>query len=339
MSGAGFSRRGWLLFGAMCLLWGVPYLLISVAVRSFSPPSVVAGRTLIAALLLLPFAIRSGALKAAWKHWPWVLAFGLVEMAGPFLLLGSAEQSLPSGLTGLLVATVPLFAALIALGGGDRGVLAPARLIGLLVGFVGVGVVVAGPGLVGGKVDFFAAAEVLLVAVLYATAPFIVARKLHDVPSLGTITLSLLFIGILYLPVALLTQHAVPTVSSIAALIGLAVVCTAVAFLAFFALIKEVGPVRAPLFTYVNPVIAIVLGALVLAEPLTPGLLIGFPLVIAGCWFAGTGGRLRPRAAVDPAAVAAVAATAEPVPPAATGNGTAAPSEITSPGGPPSAER
>jgi drug/metabolite transporter (DMT)-like permease len=325
VSGAGFSRRGWLLFGAMCLLWGVPYLLIRIAVESLSPPAVVAGRTLIAALLLLPFAIRSGALKAAWKHWPWVLAFGLVEMAGPFLLLGSAEQSLPSGLTGLLVATVPLFAALIALGGGDRGVLAPARLIGLLVGFVGVGVVVAGPGLFGGKVDFFAAGEVLLVAVLYATAPFIVARKLGHVPSLGTITLALLFIGILYLPVALLTQHTVPTVPSIAALIGLAVVCTAVAFLAFFALIKEVGPVRAPLFTYVNPVIAIILGALVLAEPLTPGLLIGFPLVIAGCWFAGTGGRLRPRAAVDPAAVAA---TAEPVPP-----------EVTTPGGSPSTER
>ncbi|MGN8026452.1 DMT family transporter [Microbacterium sp. 22242] len=313
MSGGGFSRRGWLLFGAMCLLWGVPYLLISIAVESFSPPAVVAGRTLLAALLLLPFAIRSGALKAAWKAWPWVLAFGLVEMGGPFLLLGNAEQSLPSGLTGLLVATVPLFAALIALGGGDRGVLAPARLIGLLIGFVGVGVVVAGPGLFGGTVDLLAAAEVLLVAVLYATAPFIVARKLGHVPSMGTITLALLFIGILYLPIALLTQHTVPTVPSIAALIALAVVCTAIAFLAFFALIKEVGPVRAPLFTYVNPIIAIVLGAIVLTEPLTLGLLIGFPLVIAGCWFAGTGGRLRPRTAVDQAAVAA---TAEPVPPA-----------------------
>lgn len=312
MSGTGFSRRGWLLFAAMCLLWGVPYLLISVVVESFSPAAMVAGRTLIAAVLLLPFALRSGALKAAWKHWPWVLAFGLVEMAGPFFLLGHAEQSLPSGLTGLLVATVPLFAALIALGGGDRSVLRPARLIGLLVGFVGVGVVVAGPGLTGGTVDLLAAGEVLLVAVLYATAPFIVARKLGHVPSLGTITLAMLFIGILYLPIAVLTQHTVPTVPSIAALIALGVVCTAIAFLAFFALIKEVGPVRAPLFTYVNPVIAIILGAIVLAEPLTVGLLIGFPLVIIGCWFAGTGGRLRPRAVDE----AAVELTAEPVPPA-----------------------
>ena len=334
MSAIGFSRRGWLLFGAMCLLWGVPYLLISVVVESFSPPAMVAGRTLIAALLLLPFAIRSGALRAAWKLWPWVLAFGLVEMAGPFLLLGHAEQSLPSGLTGLLVATVPLFAALIALGGGDRAVLRPARLIGLLVGFVGVGVVVAGPGLTGGKVDLLAAGEVLLVAVLYATAPFIVARKLGEVPSIGTITLALLFIGILYLPVALLTQHQVPTVPSIAALIALGVICTAIAFLAFFALIKEVGPVRAPLFTYVNPVIAIILGAIVLAEPLTAGLLVGFPLVIIGCWFAGTGGRLRPKAAVDRAAVEL---TAEPAPPvAADARGPESPSEVRRTDGSPS---
>ncbi|MDA4892893.1 MULTISPECIES: DMT family transporter [Microbacterium] len=295
----GFTRKGWLLFGAMALLWGVPYLFISVAVESFSPPAVVAGRTFLAALLLLPFAIRSGALRAAWKHWPWVLAFGLVEMGGPFLLLGHAEQTLPSGLTGLLVATVPLFAALIALGGGDRGVLRPARVIGLLVGFAGVATVVAGPGLFGGEVNLVAAGEVLLVAVLYAIAPFIVARKLHDVPSLGSITLALLFIGVLYLPIALLTQHQVPTLRSAAALLALTVVCTAVAFLVFFALIREVGPVRAPLFTYVNPVVAIVLGALLLAEPLTPGLLIGFPLIIVGCWFAGTGGRLRPPRAAD----------------------------------------
>nr|WP_314845700.1 DMT family transporter [uncultured Microbacterium sp.] len=306
----GFSRRGWLLFGAMALLWGVPYLFISVAVESISPPAVVAGRTLIAALLLLPFAFRGGALRAAWRQWPWVLAFGAIEMAGPFVLLGHAEMTLPSGMTGLLVATVPLFAALIALGGGDRGVLRPTRAIGLLVGFLGVVVVVAGPGLFGGDVSLLAAGEVLLVAVLYAIAPFIVARKLADVPALGTITLSLLMIGAIYLPIGALTQHEVPTLPSLAALLALAVICTAVAFLAFFALIREVGPVRAPLFTYVNPVVAIVLGAVVLAEPLTPGLILGFPLIIVGCWFAATGGRFRSPASTSSELVPA------PLPPA-----------------------
>nr|BFF12425.1 hypothetical protein GCM10025699_37280 [Microbacterium flavescens] len=139
----------------------------------------------------------------------------------------------------------------------------------------------------------------LLVALLYAIAPFIIARKLHDVPSLGTITLSLLAVGIFYLPIGLLTQHEVPTLDSTMALIALGVVCTAVAFIVFFALIARVGPVRAPLFTYVNPVVAIILGTIILGESLTIGLLIGFPLVILGCWLAATGGTVRPPRQVE----------------------------------------
>lgn len=300
-AGGGFTRRGWILFAVMAFVWGITYLFIKEAVQSFTPPAVVAGRTLLGGLILLPFAIRSGALKAAWRFWPWVLAFGLVEMAGPFLLLSHAETQLPSGLTGLLVATVPLFAVIIALIRGDRTVLAPVRLGGLLLGFIGVGIVVAGPGLFPhGQASVFAIGEILLTALLYAIAPFIIAHKLAAVPSIGTITLALFAIGLGYLPAALLTQHEVPTIRSTVSLVLLGVICTAVAFIAFFALIREVGPVRAPLFTYINPVVAIVLGAIVLAEPVTPGLLIGFPVILAGCWFAATGGRLRTRAPVMP---------------------------------------
>jgi drug/metabolite transporter (DMT)-like permease len=289
-----FDMRAWLLFAAMAVLWGIPYLFISIAVESYSPAAVVAGRTLLGALLLLPFALKQKALRPAFSKIGWVLVFGAIEMAGPFLLLGHAEQTLPSGLTGLLVATVPLFAALIAFGGGDRSVLSPARAIGLVVGFVGVFVIVAGPGLaVEGGGGLLAVGEVLLVALLYAIAPFVIATKLRDVPALGTITLALLAVGIFYTPIAFLTQHQVPTVESTVSLVLLAVLCTAVAFIAFFALIARVGPVRAPLFTYVNPVVAIVLGTIVLSEPLTAGLLVGFPLVIVGCWLAATGGRLR----------------------------------------------
>jgi drug/metabolite transporter (DMT)-like permease len=291
-----FGTRGWVLFAIMAVLWGMPYLFIKQAVESYSPASVVAGRTLLGALLLLPFALRSHALRPALRKIGWVLAFGAIEMAVPFLLLGHAEQTLPSGLTGLLVATVPLFAAVIAFTGGDRGVLTPLRATGLVVGFVGVGIIVAGPGLaVGGTTSLLAVGEVLLVAVCYAIAPFIVARKLQDVPALGTITLALAAVGIFYLPIALLTQHHVPTTQSTVSLIALAVLCTATAFIVFFALIDQVGPARAPLFTYVNPIVAIVLGAVILGEAITPGLLIGFPLVIAGCWLAATGGVLRAR--------------------------------------------
>ncbi len=227
-----------------------------------------------------------------------MLAFGAIEMAGPFLLLSHAEQTLPSGLTGLLVATVPLFAALIAFSGGDRTVLKPARMIGLFVGFVGVAIIVIGPGLAaGGTAGLVAIGEVLLVAVCYAIAPFIVARKLGDVPALGTITISLAAVGLFYLPIAFLTQHEVPTVQSTVALIALAVLCTAVAFIVFFALIERVGPARAPLFTYVNPVVAILLGVIVLGEQITLGLIVGFPLVILGCWLAATGGTVRTKEA------------------------------------------
>lgn len=291
-----FDARAWMLFAAMALLWGMPYLFIAQAVDSYSPPAVVAGRTLIGALILLPFALKQKALRAAGSKIGWVLLFGAVEMAGPFLLLSHAEQTIPSGLTGLLVATVPLFASLIAFAGGDRAVLRPARAIGLVMGFAGVAVIVAGPSLaVGGTAGLLAAGEVLLVAMLYATAPFIVARKLRDVPSLGTITLSLAAVGLFYLPIAFLTQHEVPTLTSTAALLLLGVLCTAVAFIFFFKLIHRVGPARAPLFTYVNPVVAIILGVIVLGEQLTVGLLVGFPLVIAGCWLAATGGTLRAR--------------------------------------------
>jgi drug/metabolite transporter (DMT)-like permease len=311
------TARGWWLFAAMAVIWGMPYLFIKEAVDSFSPAAIVSTRTLLGALLLLPIALHRGALRPALKVWPWVLAFGAIEMAGPFLLLGYAEQTLSSGLTGLLVSTVPLFAAIIAALRGDRRALRPLRALGLVVGFGGVAVIVAGEGfsVKGGADGFIAVGEVLLVAVLYAIAPFIVATKLKDVPSLGSVTLSLGAVGLFYLPFALLTQHQVPTLRSTISLAALAVICTAVAFIAFFALIAEVGPVRAPLFTYVNPVVAIVLGILILGEALTPGLLIGFPLVLVGCWLAATGGRLR--APVEPDLAVAVAETPPESPPVA----------------------
>lgn len=294
---AAVSGRGWLLYAAMAVLWGIPYLFIKEAVDSFSPAAVVAGRTLLGAAILLPIALHRGALRPALRVWPWVLAFGAIEMAGPFVLLSHAEQTIPSGTTGLLVATVPLFAAIIALLRGDRSAFSPLRALGLLIGFGGVAVTVSGPGLGIGDdpAALLAVGEVLLTAVLYAIAPFIIATKLKGVSSMGTIGLALLAVGVVYLPIALATQHEVPTVRSTVSLVALGVLCTAVAFIGFFALIREVGPVRAPLFTYVNPIVAIALGVLLVGEQLTPGLLLGFPLVIVGCWLAATGGRVRRR--------------------------------------------
>lgn len=291
------SARGWWLFATMSILWGITYLFIKDAVATLSPAAVVSGRTLIGAVVLLPIALRRGALRPALAHWPWVVAFGVLEMAGPFLLLSHAEQTLPSGLTGLLVSTVPLFAAIIGFFSGHRQSLGFVRVLGLLVGFAGVAVVVAGQGMVVADpaATLAAVAQVLITAVLYAIVPFIIARRLHDVPSLGSVTIALAVVGLGYLPVGLITQHGTPSVHSLLSLAALGVLCTAVAFIAFFALIAEVGPVRAPLFTYVNPIVAIGLGVLVGGEQLTAGLLVGFPLVLAGCWLAATGGVVRRR--------------------------------------------
>jgi drug/metabolite transporter (DMT)-like permease len=285
------SRRGWALFVAMGLIWGTPYLFIKEAVDSLSPAAVVCVRTLGAALLLLPIAVRSGALRPALARWRWVLAFGAIEMAGPFMLLSHAEQTLPSGLTGLLVSTVPLVAAVIGFVGGDRGALDTPRVAGLVVGMAGVALVVGGGG--DGTVGVVAVAAVLLTAVCYAVAPFIVVRRLGDVPALGPITLALGAVGLSYLPAALVTQDGAPTNRSIAAVVALGVLCTALAFAVFFALIAEVGPTRAPLITYVNPVVALGLGVAVLDEQVTTAMLAGIPLVLAGCWFAAGVGRHR----------------------------------------------
>ncbi|NLD75695.1 MAG: EamA family transporter [Acidimicrobiales bacterium] len=293
------NRRGWLLFAAMSFLWGIPYLLIKEAVDTISPAMVVAGRTTVGAAVLLPIAAARGSLRPAAACWPWVLAFGAVEMAGPFMLLSHAEQTLPSGLTGLLVATVPLFGAVIAFAAGDRSALGPVRLGGLAVGIAGVALIVNGSS-GDGSVTGSAVAEVLAVAVLYSIAPFIVSGRLTGVPGIGTAALSMSAVAVLYLPIGLATQDGTPSTRSIGAVVLLGVVCSAIAFVVFFRLINEVGPARATLFTYVNPVVALTLGTLVLDEALSPGLLIGFPVVLVGCWLAASGGSVK---VVDPGEV------------------------------------
>lgn len=300
------SRRGWILFSLMSVIWGVPYLLISIAVESLEPATVVAGRTGIAALLLLPLAVHQGSLAVALRFWPWILAFAVIEMAIPFVLLGHAEQTLPSGLTGLLVATVPLFGAIVAYVLGDHHALTRSRILGLVIGVAGVALVVGAAG-GDGDVRLVNVAEVLVVAVCYAVAPFITARKLTEVPGVGLAALALAMVAVGYIVPASLTQDQTPTGRSIGALVALAVLCTAIAFVIFFALIREVGPARATVITFINPIVALALGVVVLDEHLSWGQILGLPIVLAGCWLAA--GR-RP-AEVEPAAELATPAPAD----------------------------
>jgi drug/metabolite transporter (DMT)-like permease len=274
------TRRGWVLFAAMCVLWGIPYLLIKVAVDELSPPTLVFLRTGLGALVLLPYAAANGSLTALRGHWRMVLAFAALELAGPWLLLADAERHLTSSLTGLLVAAVPLVAAVVSRLVGEEDRLDRTRLMGLLVGVAGVGVLL-GLDLSG---DPRAALEMGVVVLGYGIAPVLASRRLANVPGLGVTAAALTMTAVLYLPFAAanLPPH-VPSAKVISAVVILALACTALAFLVFFALIAEVGPNRALVITFVNPAVAVALGVALLGEPITLGTVLGFPLILGGC--------------------------------------------------------
>ena len=291
------SRRAWMLFAAMGVIWGIPYLFIKIAVAELSPVTIAGWRTLLAALILLPLAARSGALRPALRAWPYVVAFGLLEMALPWVLLGHAETRVPSGFAGLMLAAVPIVGTVVSWILGDRHALSRVRLVGLGVGVVGVAALV-GLDWAAGTIDALSVVELLVVAVCYAVAPAMAARKLGHVPSMGVVSVSLAFVALLYLPVTVVSVHAgLPSPNVVASVLVLALVCTALAFVLFFELIAEAGPVRATVITFVNPAVAVALGLVVLGEPLTWGTLVGFPLVLLGSYWATRG----PSSTVEPA--------------------------------------
>jgi drug/metabolite transporter (DMT)-like permease len=295
------SRRAWTLFAAMAVIWGIPYLFIKIAVVEMSPVAIAGWRTLLGAAILLPLAARQGALRPALRAWPYVVAFGLMEMAIPWVLLGHAETRVPSGFAGLMLAAVPIVGTVVSWLLGDRHALSRVRLLGLAVGVIGVGALV-GLDWVGGTIDALSVAELLVVAVFYAVAPAMAVRKLAHVPSMGIVSLSLAVVALLYLPVTLVSVHAgPPSPNVVASVLVLALVCTALAFVLFFGLIAEAGPVRATVITFVNPAVAVGLGVLVLSEPLTVGTIVGFPLVLLGSYWATRG----PARATEPVETAA----------------------------------
>jgi drug/metabolite transporter (DMT)-like permease len=284
------SRRGALLFAAMCLIWGIPYLLIKVAVEDLSPAAMVLARTAIATLLLLPIAAWRRELRPILGAWPALLVFAGIEIALPWILLGAAETRISSSLTALLIAAVPLVATVVALGTGSGERIDLQRGAGLLLGVLGVAAIV---GIDVEGTSLLAVAQVGGVAVCYAVGPLILQRWLSHLPSLGVIAASLAVTVVIYVPIVALTGS-VGTVSApaVGAVVALGVICTAVAFLVFFALIAEIGPVRATVITYVNPAVAAVLGVVILDEHFTVAMGVGFALVLLGSVLATRPGRV-----------------------------------------------
>jgi drug/metabolite transporter (DMT)-like permease len=270
------------------VFWGLPYFFIVWALESFSTPTIVFARTLLGALILIPYAIKVGGIMPALKAWPYVVLFAVLEMVVPWWLITEAGKHISSGLSGLLVATVPFFAvAILAIFLKDRTALRPVPLAGMIIGFGGVVALVGVDSFLGNIQPLWVGA-VVLGSIGYAIAPIMANIKISHVPTSGVIGLSMALVAIVYTPAAMAELPAElaaePTAHAWIALVVLGLVCSALAFVIFFELLKEIGPAKASLITYLNTAVALLLGTLFLAEPVTPGLLLGIPLISLGLY-------------------------------------------------------
>jgi drug/metabolite transporter (DMT)-like permease len=280
------SRRSWLLFFLVGFLWGIPYLLIRVAVRDFSPASVVFARVAIGAAILVPISIHQKSFKSAVVGFKYVLLYSFAEIIGPWFLITQAETNLPSGLAGLLVATVPIWSTIFASLVGDKTVWHRKRLVGLVLGFIGL-ISVVGLESLSGKRPLWAIFSVLLAAVGYGYAINMITQKLPKVSGIAINAVAMLIATVLYAPFAVAQWPRVHvSTNSLLAVIALGVLPTAFAFVVFFAVMNDIGPARASLVTYLNTAVAVLLGVLILSEPLTLGIAIGLPMVLIGSYLA-----------------------------------------------------
>ncbi len=276
------DRRAALLFLGLGFAWGIPYLLIKVSVEELDPAVLVLARTWVAALVLVPIALARGVLRPVLRRWKLVAVYAVIEIAIPWVLLGHAEEELPSATTGLLIAATPLVGVLLAFATGRSERLGRKGWAGLLLGLAGVAALV-GLDVAGSSLD--AVLMLLVVATGYAVGPMLIDRRMAGESGLGVITLSVAMVAVLYVPVVLIgpgLPSAMPSGEVVASVVVLGLVCTAAAFVMLFALVGLIGPVRATAITYLNPAVAIAVGAIFLSERITTWTLVGFGLVLAG---------------------------------------------------------
>lgn len=276
------SRRAVLLFAMLGLVWGMPYLLIKVAVEYVEPTFVVFARVALGAAVLVPIVLARRQFHLLRGRWHWVAAFAVVEITFSFLALTWAEQRISSSLAALLIAAVPIVGAILAHQFGLDAHISRRRVTGLAIGFLGVGSLV-GFDVTGGTALSIAAVGITVLG--YSLGPIIVEKRLHGIPSLPVIAAALAINTVIYLPIGILTRPVEPVpLTAWGAIAILGLVCTALAFVGLFMLITEVGAPRAQVITYINPAVAVILGVVVLSEPITLGIAIGFPLVLIGSW-------------------------------------------------------
>jgi drug/metabolite transporter (DMT)-like permease len=278
------TRRGIILFLALGVAWGIPYLFIKIAVSELDPAMVVLGRSALAAILLLPIALFRKQVFPVLRRWKPMLAYTFIEIVIPWYFLSSAEQEISSSTAGLLIAAVPLVGVAVAFFMGRPAKLSKSNWLGILIGMLGVAAIV---GLDVGGSDIGAVFQIAIVVVGYALGPAILSRWMSDLPGIGVVALSLAGAATVYVPIVLLTggwPTEVPSPPVIVSIVVLAVICSALAFILLIALIGEVGPVRSTAITYINPAVAILAGAIFLSEPITVWTIVGFALVLVGSY-------------------------------------------------------
>jgi len=295
------SARTWLAFIALGIVWGLPYLFIKIAVREISPFDVAWLRITLAALILLPIAWHRGALRALITHKGAVLAFAVLEFGIPFPAIAMGERWIPSSVTAILIATVPLTIALISRFFGVHERLGPVRAAGLVVGLAGV-LALVGFGTLSGPMAWAGVGCVLVATLGYSMAPLIIQRHLHSIDSIGPVAGSLSIASlVLLVPAMLSLPRRLPSALALSSVAILGVVCTAIAMLLMFYLVKHAGAARASIVTYINPAVATLLGVALLNERLGVGGLSGFALILAGSWLATRRGAPTPAAAAQAA--------------------------------------
>jgi drug/metabolite transporter (DMT)-like permease len=279
------SRKSLFYFLLVGFLWGIPYLLMKVAVEEIPPSAIVAGRTLIGAAILIPVALYRKTFKGAVLGFKFVAFYALLEMIGPWILISTAQKKIDSGLAGLLISTVPIFAAIITSMRGDHTVWQFKRMFGIVVGFIGL-IAVVGLESFSGNSHPASIAMMILAAMGYSYAIIMVTTNLPLVDGIAINGLAMAITSIFWAPLAIAQWPSQVTLKPALSLIALGVLCTALAFLVFFKLLVEIGPARGSLVTYLNTSVAVVLGVIVLNEPITAGLIIGLPLVLIGSYLA-----------------------------------------------------
>lgn len=278
--------RGWAAFVALGIIWGLPYFFIKVAVQEVSPLLLAFSRVTLAALILMPIAWRRGALRSLGRHKMAICAFALVEFVIPFSVISLGERWISSSITGILIAMVPLSIALLQRFFGVRESLGVGRIIGLSLGFIGVAALL-GTGPISWPLGWAGVGCMLLATLGYALGPLIIQRHLHGLDSIGPLAASLAVASaILFIPAAAEFPAALPSAAAVVSIVILGVVCTAVAMLLMFYLVRHAGASRASVITYINPVVATLLGVLVLREQLGIGGYSAFALILLGSWLA-----------------------------------------------------